>query len=383
MKKNVGFVTGTRAEYGLLARTIHLMQEDPRFDTCVFACGAHLSPEFGYTITELESDDIQNVVPVEMLLSSNSRVGIAKSVGIATMSFADAFSRADIDILVLLGDRYELLAAAQTAMLLNIPIAHLHGGEVTEGAFDDAIRHSITKMANIHLPATQEFANRILQLGESPESVFVVGSPGVDNIVNGPRMTKNELEASLGFALSGSIALVTYHPVTKAADDRENDIRPLIEAIQSNPKMNYVITYPNADGGGDEIIKQWQSIAHLDNIHIVPSLGFKRYLSIMELVECVIGNSSSGLIEAPSFHATTINIGTRQNGRPRSESVLDVEMEHQAISDAIALSLEPTRQKKISAAINPYGQGGTAQKIVELLSELDFERYRIKTFRDL
>jgi UDP-hydrolysing UDP-N-acetyl-D-glucosamine 2-epimerase len=383
MRKNIGFVTGTRAEYGLLARTIMLMQSDKRFSTCVFACGAHLSPEFGYTISEIESDGVENVIPVEMLLSSNSRVGIAKSVGIATMSFADAFSRESLDALVLLGDRYELLAAAQTAMLLNIPIIHIHGGEVTEGAFDDAIRHSITKMANLHFPATQEFAQRIKQLGESPDSIFVVGSPGVDNILNGPRMNKKSLEESLGFSLADPLALVTYHPVTKALDESENDIAPLIAAMKVNSQFNYVITYPNADGGGDKIIKQWESIAHLDNIHIVPSLGFKRYLSLMEYVKCVIGNSSSGIIEAPSFNAMTINIGTRQNGRPRALSVVDTPMEKKAISEAMTLSVDEKWNTNKDTTHNPYGQGGTAQKIVELLAELNFDTFRIKKFQDL
>jgi UDP-hydrolysing UDP-N-acetyl-D-glucosamine 2-epimerase len=382
MIKTIGIVTGTRAEYGLLSRTIKLMQSDARFKTWVFACGTHLSPEFGYTITELEDNNVQNIIPVEMLMSSASRVGIVKSVGIATMSFADAFTREKLDAILILGDRYEMLAAAQATMFLDIPLIHIHGGEVTEGAFDDAIRHSITKMANIHFPVADEFAMRIRQLGENVNSIFVVGSPGVDNILNAERMEKSKLEESLDFKLEGKIALVTYHPVTKTQNSIENDIKPLVEAIINNPQLTYVITYPNADGGGKDIIEQWQRIAYLDNVKIVPSLGFMRYLSIMEFVDCVIGNSSSGIIEAPSFHVASINIGTRQHGRPRAISVLDVDMNEKSISAAITKSCDSSFKVDLKSSVSPYGQGGTAQIIVDILSELDLSSFSIKTFTD-
>jgi UDP-hydrolysing UDP-N-acetyl-D-glucosamine 2-epimerase len=378
----IGIVTGTRAEYGLLSRTIKLLQNHENFDTRIFACGAHLSPEHGNTISELEDCGIKNIVPVEMLISSATRVGIAKSVGIATMSFADAFSRENLDAIMVLGDRYEILAAAQAAMFLDIPLIHIHGGEVTEGAFDDAIRHSITKMANIHFPAAKEFSERIFQLGEDPKSVFVVGSPGIDNIVNTPRMNQNELEASLGFKLNNPIALVTYHPVTKTQVLNENNITPLVDAIKNNPKLTYIITFPNADGGGREIIEKWQSIEHLDNVYLVPSLGFVRYLSLMEHVDCVIGNSSSGIIEAPSFRVGTVNIGTRQNGRPKAASVIDVIMEEESISNAIEECCQLNFKEKLLKLVNPYGQGGTAQMIVKLLSQLNFDNFKIKTFMD-
>lgn len=380
---NIGIVTGTRAEYGLLSRTIETLQKDERFKVYIFACGTHLSPEFGYTVTELEKNGVKNIIPIEMLMSSASRVGIAKSVGIATMSFADAFSRQKLDAIMVLGDRYEILAAAQTAMFLDICLIHIHGGEVTEGAFDDAIRHSITKMANIHFPTTDEFAKRIRQLGESGDSIFTVGSPGVDNIINVPRMTKLELEDSLGFDLNGTLALITYHPVTKAKDSTENDIEPLIKAIKNNPQLIYIITYPNADGGGNEIIEQWESISNLKNVKIVPSLGFLRYLSLMELVECVIGNSSSGIIEAPSFNVSTINIGSRQHGRPRALSVIDVEMNKDSISKAIHRSCSLNFKESIKNTINPYGQGGSALIIVDLLSKFDYPSFKLKKFTDL
>ncbi len=380
--KLIGIVTGTRAEYGLLSRTIDLLQKNDDFDTRIFVCGAHLSPEHGYTLSELENHGVKNIVLVEMLMSSISRVGIAKSVGIATMSFADAFSREALDAIIVLGDRYEILAAAQASMFLDIPLIHIHGGEVTEGAFDDAIRHSITKMANIHFPATQEFAKRIMQLGEQPKSIFVVGAPGIDNIMNAPRMTRKELEKSLGFKVDKPIALVTYHPVTKTNNHIDNDIQPLIKAIKSNPQLSYVITFPNADGGGEDIIDKWQTIAHLSNIYLIPSLGFIRYLSLMEYVTCVIGNSSSGIIEAPSFHVGTVNIGSRQHGRPRADSVIDVAMDTEEISKAINRCCSVTFKNSLIGLDNPYGKGGTAINIINHLSNLNFDDYKIKIFKD-
>ena len=381
--KSIGIVTGTRAEYGLLSRTIALLQNNENFDTRVFVCGAHLSPEHGYTLSELESQGVKNIVSVEMLMSSATRVGIAKSVGIAIMSFADAFSREKLDAIMVLGDRYEILAAAQTAMFLDIPLIHIHGGEITEGAFDDAIRHSITKMANIHFPATKDFAKRIVQLGEQPDSVFVVGAPGIDNIVNTPRMKKNELEESLGFKINQPLALVTYHPVTKAQNDDENDITPLIESITSNPQLTYVITFPNADGGGKEIIDKWQTLSKLKNVHLVPSLGFIRYLSLMEHVGCVIGNSSSGIIEAPSFHIGTVNIGSRQHGRPRADSIIDVAMNKTLINSAINKCFDQKFKNSLKKITNPYGNGGTAQGIVDCLLKINVDDFKIKTFRDI
>jgi len=384
MKKAIGIVTGTRADYGLLARTISLMQQDSRFQTKVFACGTHLSTEFGYTVEELKSNGVQNIKQVEMLMSTASKVGLTKSVGLGVIGFADAFSEQKLDAILVLGDRYEILAAAQAAMFLGIPLIHMHGGEVTEGAFDDAIRHSITKMANIHFPVAKEFADRILQLGERKESIFVTGSPGVDNIINTPRLNKGVLEQNLGFCLDGGpLALVTYHPVTQTNDQAENDIEPLLQAIKENPHITYIVTYPNADGGGDEIIRQWKSMEDLANIKIVPSLGFTRYLSVMELVDCVIGNSSSGIIEAPTFNVPTINIGTRQRGRPRASSVIDVAMVSNTISEAVRLTLDLDYKKSLlKGVVNPYGAGGAAEKVVEFLADIDFPSFNVKTFTD-
>ena len=267
-------------------------------------------------------------------------------------------------------------------MLMDVPLLHIHGGEVTEGAFDDAVRHSITKMANIHFPVSDEFALRIRQLGEDENSIFVIGSPGVDNIIATSKLEKGQLENSLGFNLKGSVMLVTYHPVTKT-NSNENNIAPLVEAIRNNPQCSYVITYPNADGGGDIIIEQWKSISHLDNVNIVPSLGYIRYLSLMDIVDCVIGNSSSGIIEAPSFNVSTINIGSRQRGRPRASSIIDVGMSEHSISEAIKITGDPEHKRNLGNVVNPYGHGGAARKLVDHLSKLDFNSFKVKKFRDL
>ncbi|EPJ46640.1 MAG: hypothetical protein OFPII_18980 [Osedax symbiont Rs1] len=381
--KKIGIVTGTRAEYGLMSRVIHLMQLDVRFSTVIFVTGTHLSPDYGHTIDELEEQEVDNIYPIEILLSSASRVGVAKSVGLATLSFADAFSKEKPDAILILGDRFEILAAAQTAMLLGIPIIHLHGGEITEGAFDDAIRHAVTKLANLHFVSTELFARRVEQMGENSNSIFVVGSFGIDNILNTPRMDVSELENSLGSVLDRPIALVTYHTVTNTLDTNENDIQPLVEAIVNNPQLLYVITYPNADGYGKRIISQWEVISSLHNVILLPSLGFRRYLSLMEHVDCVIGNSSSGIIEAPTFKVGTVNIGTRQKGRPTADSIINVEMSEKLISGAIKECCSDKFKRNLVNIKNPYGEGGAAKNMIEILFNIDFNSYKIKTFVDV
>lgn len=381
MSKHVGIVTGTRADYGLLSRTIKLLQADIHSKTTVFACGSHLSPEFGMTIKEIEDDGVQNIIPVEMLLSTDSRVGTAKSLGLATISFADVFSAANLDCLLVLGDRYEILAAAQSALLLGIPIAHIHGGELTEGAFDEAIRHSITKMASVHFPAANEFARRIRQLGEDPASIFVTGSPGIDNIKNEARLSVKELKETIPLSFERPLVLVTYHPVTNSIE--ENNIAPLVSAMSEFKDCEFIITYPNADGGGNRIIEQWSSLSSQENIAIVPSLGFRRYLSVMENVKCIVGNSSSGIIEAPSFKVPTINIGTRQDGRPMASSVINVSMEAQQIKAAFSKAMSDEFKKAISSVENPYGKGNTAEMIVDKLKTLEFTKFKSKKFWDL
>ena len=380
--RRIAVVTGTRADFGLLCRPILLLQQQPAIETVIFACGTHLSPEYGLTITELEESGIKNIVPIEMLLSSNSKVGVAKSTGLATISFADAFASHNLDCLLVLGDRFEIFAAAQAALFLGIPIAHIHGGEVTEGAFDEALRHSISKMASIHFPATDSFAKRLMQLGEQPSQIFVTGAPGIDNIVHASKANDIDLNEVATFKnLEDPIFLVTYHPVTRGYA-KENDINPLLNVIRERDDINFLVTYPNADGEGALMIKQWLELANLNNVILYPSLGFKRYLAVMKQAACVLGNSSSGLIEAPSFKIPTINIGTRQKGRPKSCSVIDTSMNYIALMNAIDKALDTDFIFQCTQAVNPYGEGNASEEIVKILSEVDLSNCQSKPFYD-
>ncbi|MEO2281127.1 UDP-N-acetylglucosamine 2-epimerase [Pseudoalteromonas pernae] len=371
--KKIAIVTGTRADFGLLCPIILKLQQDTEIDTIVYACGSHFSPEFGMTISEVYDNGVKNVRSIEMLLSSSSKVGVAKSTGLAVISFTDAFAADKPDCVLLLGDRYETFAAAQASFLLDIPIAHIHGGEVTEGAFDDGLRHCISKMASVHFCAAEQFSQRLQRLGEFPSSIHVVGAPGVDNILSARAADEHELAEVLNFPSNGPLMLVTYHPVTRGGDD-ENNITPLINVIALHRQYNFIVTYPNADGPGAEMIAQWQVLAQYPHVRLVPSLGFKRYLGVMGRAACVLGNSSSGLIEAPSFKVPTINIGTRQHGRPRSETVIDTPMQQEAIEQALQQATSESFKQVCEQAVNPYGQGNCAQKVVDILAALDFRQ---------
>ncbi|NRA80249.1 MAG: UDP-N-acetylglucosamine 2-epimerase (hydrolyzing) [Pseudoalteromonas sp.] len=381
--RKIGVVTGTRADFGLLSRSILLLQKHASVETVVFACGTHLSPEYGYTINELTENGIENIIPIEMLLSSTTRVGIAKSTGLATISFADAFNSQQLDCLLILGDRFEIFAAAQAALFLGIPIAHIHGGEITEGAFDEALRHSISKMASIHFPATDAFAKRLMQLGEQPSQIFVTGAPGIDNILNANNFDNIDLTSVLKFKNQNApLFLVTYHPVTNGLP-RENDITPLLSVIKERKDINFLVTYPNADGDGAKMISQWLELTNMNNVSICPSLGFKRYLAVMKQAACVMGNSSSGLIEAPSFKIPIINIGTRQQGRPKSCSVIDTIMEASSLNLAVDQALDNDFISLCKKALNPYGEGNSSEKIVQVLSETKFDTLIPKQFYNL
>lgn len=381
--KKIGVVTGTRADFGLLSRTILLLQDTQNIESVVFACGTHLSPEYGYTVSELKESGVKNIIPIEMLLSSSTRIGVAKSTGLATISFADAFSYQNLDCVLVLGDRFEIFAAAQAALFLDIPLAHIHGGEVTEGAFDEALRHSISKMASIHFPATDAFAKRLMQLGEQPSKIFVTGAPGIDNILNANNFDKIDLTSVLKFKdQNAPLFLVTYHPVTNGLPG-ENDITPLLSLIKERKDINFLVTYPNADGDGAKMISQWLELTNMDNVSICPSLGFKRYLAVMKQAACVMGNSSSGLIEAPSFKIPVINIGTRQKGRPKSCSVIDTIMEESSLNQAVNQAIDSGFTSLCKEALNPYGEGNASKKIVKVLSEMKLDTLTPKQFYNL
>ncbi|MGY3926374.1 UDP-N-acetylglucosamine 2-epimerase [Aeromonas simiae] len=380
MAKTIAVFTGTRAEYGLLYWLMKDIEADPDLTLKLIVSGTHLSPEFGLTYQQIEQDGFKIDERVEMLLSSDSSVGVVKSMGVALLGLADALSRLQPDVLVILGDRFEALAAAQAAMLLRVPVAHLHGGEITEGAYDDAIRHAITKLSYLHFTAAEPYRQRVIQLGEAPERVFNVGAVGLDHIVKTPLYSMSELQASLGFELSSPFFVVTYHPVTLADEPAEESFMALLAALDRFPEHQVILTYPNADDGGRAIIPllEQYAAAYPKRVLAIPSLGYKRYLSAVKHSAAVIGNSSSGIIEVPSLGVPTINIGQRQQGRLAAQSVFHCDAKSEAITQAANCALCPMDKQ---AFINPYGAGDASSQIVAQLKALTHQA--IKHFYDL
>ena len=367
--KKICIVTGTRAEYGLLKPLIKRTEEDAEVELQLVVTGMHLSPEFGLTYKEIEKDGYTITDKNEMLLSSDTPNGITKSIGLATIGFADILTRLQPDIVVLLGDRFEIFAAATAAMIHRIPIAHIHGGELTEGLIDEAIRHSITKMSMLHFAATEEYRKRIIQMGEQKERVFNVGALGVENIMNQTLMTREELEGSIDFKLDKPYVLVTYHPVTLEKDSAKMQILNLLEALDEMREYNVIFTKANADTDGrviNQLIEEYAA-QHKERVIVVTSLGMKRYLSAMKYTEMVIGNSSSGLLEAPSFHIPTINIGIRQQGRVKAESVVDCGYSKEAIKAAIKKVEKMKKSGCLNSVKNPYEGKNTSKDILDTI----------------
>ncbi len=371
MKRRVAVFTGTRAEYGLLYWLMKDIQASEHLALQVIVSGMHLSPEFGETWKQIAADGFPVDAKVEMLLSSDTPVGVVKSMGLGTIGFADALDRLKPDMLVVLGDRFEALAVVQAALILRIPVAHLHGGEITEGAYDDAIRHAITKMASLHFTAAEPYRQRVIQMGEAPDSVFNVGAVGLDHLLRNAPMPPDALSASLGFTLREPYFLVTYHPVTLAEEDPEISFRALLAALDQFPDHQVILTYPNADNGGRAIIPILEDYARSQpgRVLAIPSLGFRRYLSALGRAAAMIGNSSSGIIEAPAFGVPTVNIGARQLGRLAADSVLHCAPNQAAIADAITTAVSRDFAARCQGVANPYGQGSAAGQIVRVLEQ--------------
>lgn len=368
-KRKICIVTGTRAEYGLLYWLIKEIADDNELHLQIIATGMHLSPEFGLTYRQIETDSFTIDAKVEMLLSSDSPVGIAKSIGLGVIGFADALERLKPDILVLLGDRFEILAAAQAAMVARIPIAHIHGGETTEGAFDEQIRHAITKFAQWHFVAAEPYRQRVIQLGESPDRVFNFGSPGLDHLQYMNWLNRPALEQSLDMELRSPLFLVTYHPVTLDKQSPSIPMRELLMALDSFPNATVILTYPNADTGGRiliEEIERWVS-QNQHRAKAFVSLGQQRYLSLMGEADVIIGNSSSGLTEAPALKKATVNIGDRQKGRLKAKSVIDTPENRQDIIKGIYQALSKEFQSMLPSVESLYGRGNVSQQIKEKL----------------
>ena len=382
--KKICVVTGTRAEYGLLYWLMKEIEQEQDLKLQVIVTGMHLSPEFGLTYREVERDFKINK-KVEMLLSSDTVIGITKSMGLAQISFSEAYADLEPDLVVLLGDRYEIFSAASAAMIARIPIAHLHGGETTEGAFDEAIRHAITKMSHLHFTAAEDYRNRVIQLGESPERVFNVGGMGIENIKRLKLLNKSDLEDAISFKLAKRNLLVTFHPVTLEKDSPKGDFQNLLGVLDQLQDTHIIFTKANSDTDG-RIINQMIDkyvIEHPATSIAFTSMGQLRYLSALQFMDAVVGNSSSGILEAPSFKISTVNIGNRQKGRLRADSVIDCTAKSQDIYQAILSIYSEVFKSKLLNVINPYGDGLASKKIVDVIKLVHLDQLIKKSFYDL
>lgn len=381
--RKICVITGTRAEYGLLRWVMQGIKDDPELTLQIIATGMHLSPEFGLTYRDIEHDGFQIDRKVEMLTSSDTAVGIAKSMGLGLIGFADALHELKPDVIVVLGDRFEIFSAVSAALVARIPVAHLHGGELTEGAFDEAIRHSITKMSHLHFVAAEEYRQRVIQLGEQPDRVFLVGGLGIDSIKRLKLLDRAELEASLDFKLGSKNLLITFHTVTLETATAAEQMVELLAALAELMDTQLIFTMPNADTYGRVLIKKvGEFVAQHSNARAYTSLGQLRYLSCVSHVDGVVGNSSSGLAEVPSFKKGTINIGDRQRGRLQATSVINCEPTQQSIASALTKLYSIDFQKNLSNVTNPYGEGGASELIVERIKNIQLDGLVKKTFHD-
>ena len=369
--RKICFFTGTRAEYGIMSRLMRMVADSSDCEIQIISTNMHLSPEFGLTYKEIEADGFHIDKKVEMLLSSDTANGTVKSMGLATIGFADALEDLKPDLAVILGDRYEMLAAAQSCLIYKIPVAHLYGGEITEGAYDDAIRHAITKLSHLHFTSTVEYRQRIIQMGEQPDHVFWVGALGADNIANESILPLNNLEEGINFHLRKEFLLITFHPVTMENHTAEEQCMDLLRALADiNRDYQLIFTLPNSDTEGRVIINMVNEFVEKDKAHrfAIASLGKKRYYTALKYCSAVVGNSSSGLAEAPSFHKPTLNIGDRQKGRTRGESVIDVPANYESIKNGLKKVLSPEFKELARKASNPYEKRGTIESIFKVIS---------------
>jgi GDP/UDP-N,N'-diacetylbacillosamine 2-epimerase (hydrolysing) len=364
-------ITGTRAEYGLLKPLLKKISDDGELVLQLIATGMHLSPEFGMTYREIEKDGFYIDDKLEILLSSDTSIGISKSMGLAMISFAESYERLKPDLVIVLGDRYEIFAAVSAASVAKIPVVHLYGGETTEGAFDEAFRHSITKMSYLHFTSMEEYRNRVIQLGEHPCRVFSVGALGIENIKHLELLKKEALEHEIGFQFGLKTALVTYHPVTLEKDSSAEQFQALLDALDEIVDLKIIFTKSNSDTDGrivNEMIDQYVAENHKKAIAFI-SMGQLKYLSAMKYSNVVIGNSSSGIVEAPSFGIPTVNIGDRQKGRIQAESIINCIPKRNDIKESINIAISDTYMHKIRNVKNPYGDGNASEKILREIKD--------------
>ena len=375
MKRKITVITGTRAEYGLLYPVMRAIQDHPEFDLSIIATGMHLSPEHGYTITEIENDGFKVDAAVDMLLSNDTGASMAKSLGIGIIGITQALEQINPNIVLLLGDRDEPFAGAIAASQMNIPVAHLHGGDSTSGGcIDESIRHSITKFAHIHFPATEESAERIKKLGEETWRIHTVGAPGLDTILNTELIPKEQLIKQYSLNTNEPLLITIQHPVTTQPENAANEMRTTLEAI-AELGIQTILVYPNSDAGGRSMIEVIKEYEHLPFLYTFKSLPHIEYLSLLNIADALVGNSSSGIIEASSFHLPVVNIGIRQEGRQRTDNVIDVAPGKEKIIEAINIALhDETFKQKVNECVNPYGDGRAGLKIAEVLAGIEIDQ---------
>jgi len=383
-KRKIAIITATRAEYGLLKPLIQKVEDDSSLELQLIVTGMHLSPEFGLTYKEIEQE-FQIDKKIEILLSSDTPVGLAKSMGLAQIGFADALDELRPDIVVILGDRYEIFAAAAAAMTARIPLAHIHGGEATEGLIDEAIRHSLTKMSHLHFCAAEPYRKRIIQLGEDPSRVFTVGGLGIESIKNLQLLSREEFESAVEFKLAKKNLLVTYHPVTLEKESAKKSFAALLAALEQLEDTHIIFTKANSDTEGRVINQMIDTFVakYPKSSKAFTSLGQLRYLSALQYVDGVVGNSSSGLLEAPSFHIGTVNIGERQKGRIKAKSVIDAKEQTKSILKALQKLYSEDFQKMLPQVENPYGNGNASKQIVDILKTSNLDTIVKKSFYDI
>lgn len=385
MSRKIAVVTGTRADYGLLYPLLVELQQAKDFELQLVVSCMHWAKEFGETFQQIEEDGFTIDSKVDMLMSNDNAVGITKSVGLATINFADEFSRLDPDLIIVLGDRFEILAATQAAYMARIPVAHIHGGEISAGALDDGFRHVITKMSHLHFVAAEAYRKRVVQMGETPDRVFNVGAIGLDNLEILDLVDREQWQEDCDFQLGELNFLVTYHPATIEPARTRDCVANLLQALDEFPHAKILFTKSNADETGRLIgeLLDYHGRYHPDNCKISTNLGSKYYLSALQHFDVVIGNSSSGLIEAPYFNKPTVNIGPRQNGRLKASSVIDCDDSVEGITQAVFKALSPDFQTSLSQVSSPYGRGNSAKKIIDILRQHNFKDLFRKRFYDL
>lgn len=384
--RTIAVVTGSRADYGLLYWLIHELQAAADVQLQLIVTGMHLVAEFGHTVDQIRADGRQVDAEVDMLVAEDSDWAVARSTGMGVMGMADAFRRLAPDVAVMPGDRFEILAAAQAAMLMRIPIAHIHGGEVTEGAIDESIRHAVSKMASLHFVSAEPYRRRLMRMGEDPDRVYVVGAPGLDHFRRLPLASREELLGSVGLDAARPFLLATYHPATRGNLDPETALEALLDALERFPEQQILITKANADAGGRAINAALERFAatRAGRVALVASLGSRRYLAAVREASALVGNSSSGLIEAPAVDTPTVNIGPRQQGRLRAVSVRDCDESADAIAAAIRIVLQPGFRAAAAVSLPPYGRpDDAARKMASILRTADLDRLRVKRFHDL